>query len=108
MRMEVLRDKNPTKKLKLYELTEEEIGIEIEKTKNWSSNNQQIYFEISENGFAEFICNKEYLREVYTELLFPNQNIQSLDTELQKFINLKILNLNNNQILKLENLPTSL
>ena len=38
--MEVLRDKNPTKKLKLYELTEEEIGIEIEKTKNWSSNNQ--------------------------------------------------------------------
>lgn len=39
MRMEVLKEKAPNKKLKLYELTEEEIGINIEQVKKWSSNN---------------------------------------------------------------------
>ncbi|KAM3128295.1 hypothetical protein pb186bvf_019592 [Paramecium bursaria] len=108
MRMEILQESKPKKILKLYELTEDEIGINLQQVNQWSSDNQEIYSQIQENGFADFICNKEYLQETYTNLLFDSEGVDTMDSGLVFFKNLKLLRLNNNQIRCVQNLPKSL
>lgn len=71
----------------------------------WSVDNRELYRQLLENGFAEFLCNREFLCELYTTLCLTEQSIIKLDADLSKFVNLKFLKLNNNQIGVLENVP---
>jgi hypothetical protein len=66
MRMEVLQEKKPTKPLKLYELHEEDMNIDLKEVQKWSEDNTNLYYSIKENGFADFICNKENIIGTYT------------------------------------------
>jgi Leucine-rich repeat (LRR) protein len=61
-----------------------------------------------ENGFADFICNKENIIETYTELISDKEKIAQLDAILTKFKNLTLLRLNKNRICIIENLPQNL
>jgi hypothetical protein len=54
--------------------------------------------EILENGYADFICNKDHIREVFKELKFNKMHINNIDKELLTFPNLEILELNENLI----------
>jgi hypothetical protein len=58
-----------------------------------------------ENGFADFVCNREFLGEHYTSLYFIGLSISKMDEDSLLFVNLKFLKLNNNNITVLENVP---
>lgn len=60
--MDIILEKKPLKKLKLYEIDPEDLYINLEEVAQWSQDNRILYNEIRENGYADFICNKEYIR----------------------------------------------
>ena len=66
LRMEILVERKPKKPLKLYEINEEDLNIDLPKVTQWSEDNNRIYFLLRENGFADFICNKESMISSYT------------------------------------------
>ena len=82
--------------------------INLEEVQEWSQNNLNLYKEIKENGFADFICNKPHIRENYKELFFENSEIEEIDPETTEFTNLETLHLNFNRIKRIDNLPKSL
>ena len=57
---------------------------------------------------AEFICNWPYLYEFYENLCFTELQINKIDQNSLRFTQLKELNLSQNSIARLENLPPSL
>lgn len=71
----------------------------------WSIDNKEIYRLLLENGYAEYVCNKEFLYEHYTTLYFLNQGISVIDDDSLRFINLQYLKLNGNNVAVLENIP---
>lgn len=79
MRMDVLVEKAPKQKLKLYEIAEEDLNIDLNAVRGWSEDNHNIYFALKENGFADFICNKESLVQNYTQLMFDKERITQMD-----------------------------
>lgn len=56
---------------------------------------------------AEFICNREFLNEFYTHLQFMYSGITQIDADSLKLTNLKVLNLFNNKIATIDNIPAS-
>ncbi|CAD8184823.1 unnamed protein product [Paramecium pentaurelia] len=108
MRMEILLEKKPLKQFKLYELTEDEMNINLDQVTQWSPDNEKIYKNISENGFADFICNKEYMIETYTNIVFDSEDITLMDNQLLQFKNLQLLRLNHNKIEIVQHLPQQL
>lgn len=61
-----------------------------------------------ENGYADFICNRDHIREVFKTLNFISLQINSIDDELMNFPSLQVLNLNKNIIQTIENIPKCL
>lgn len=108
MRMETLREKKPKKQLKLYEIAEEDLTIDLPVVREWSEDNSKLYFQLKENGFADFICNRESLIEHYTQLIFDHEKITNMDPLLLRFKNLTLLRLNQNCITFVENVPPNL
>ena len=53
-----------------------------------SPDNEKICKNISENGFADFICNKEYMIEAYTNIVFDSEDVTLMDNQLLQFKNL--------------------
>lgn len=51
-----------------------------------------------ENGFADFLCNKEFLREFYKEIKFVDMDIVKMDLDLTTLSNLEVLKLSKNFI----------
>jgi hypothetical protein len=41
----------------LYPIEEEDMTINLNKVVRWSVDNERLYREIQENGYADFICN---------------------------------------------------
>jgi hypothetical protein len=70
MRLDIIYEKKPTKILKLYEIDPEDLNIQVDEVCLWSKDNFHLYELLLENGFADFICNKESIRENYKELVF--------------------------------------
>ena len=54
------------------------------------------------------VCNEDFLMQFFKSYRAPNCLISRLDVQLRKFENLQILNLSNNHISKIENLPHNL
>lgn len=54
------------------------------------------------------ICQEEYLLKFFKSFFAQRNNIGLMDSSLQKFQNLEVLNLSNNRISKVENLPPRL
>ncbi|EGR28501.1 leucine rich repeat protein [Ichthyophthirius multifiliis] len=108
LRIFTLLEKRPKRELPLYELRPDDLNIDLQKVKQWSEQTEQIYNQLLENGYADFICNKEYLREVFLDLKFNRQYINCMDKELLNLKNLKILELNQNLITTIENIPPQL
>ena len=50
--------------------------------------NHKKYDELRINGFADFICNKEHVRENYIELNLDKKYVNQLDADLLNFISL--------------------
>lgn len=73
-----------------------------------SVNNELLYEHIKINGYSRAICNKPFIASLYENVDFQKENITEIDSEAKKFEKMKFLNLNNNYIEKLENLPTNL
>lgn len=61
--------------MKLYELDPEDLNINLEEVNEWSKDNQTIYEELKINGYADFISNREYIRENYSELILDRRFI---------------------------------
>ncbi|KRX00625.1 hypothetical protein PPERSA_00852 [Pseudocohnilembus persalinus] len=108
LRMEILQENKPRQILKLYEISPEDININLQEVKKWSIQNEILYNQLLENGFADFICNKQNLKEIYEELVFNDENITEMDQELKKLVNLQILRLTKNFIKRVENIPQKL
>ncbi|CAD8066959.1 unnamed protein product [Paramecium primaurelia] len=74
MRMEIFLEKKPLKQFKLYELTENELNINLDQVTQWQLIGENVCLQIikrfikniSQNGFADFICNKEYMIEIFS------------------------------------------
>lgn len=64
----------------------------------WSIDNQELYKMLLDNGFTDFICNREALYEHYENLCLIDQNIEKIDNDSINFVNLKFLKLNENKI----------
>lgn len=108
LRIYVIREKRGKETLKLYPLDEEEVGVDRVKIKEWSTDAGRLIDEIQEFGYADFICNKEHIREVFKQLRFERASVNSIDAEMQFFPLLEVLSLNENLIRVVENLPASL
>lgn len=70
LRFFVIQEKRPKKILKLYELGEEDVCVDLTKIRGWSPDAELLVNEVMENGYADFICNKEHIREVFKHLIF--------------------------------------
>ncbi|KAL4481503.1 hypothetical protein ABPG74_007592 [Tetrahymena malaccensis] len=108
LRIYVIQEKRPKKILKLYELGEEDVCVDRKKIRQWSEQAEILINEIMENGYADFICNRDHILEVFKNINFINLQINEMDEELLKFPNIEILNLNKNIIKTVENIPKSL
>ena len=54
------------------------------------------------------ICSREYLFKFFLTFYAQRNAIEKLDTELASFTNLQILNLSNNNICRVQNIPCNL
>ena len=50
----------------------------------------------------------EHLYTFYKNIIFQNKRLTTMDLELTKFVNLKTLKLNNNNILTIANMPPNI
>lgn len=75
MRIEFLQDKKPKSRLKLSSKEPEDLNIDVDMVTAWSIDNQDLYKMLLDNGFADFICNREALYEHYQNLCLVDQDI---------------------------------
>jgi Leucine-rich repeat (LRR) protein len=76
---------------------------------SWSHDNKKIERAIMEKGYDKnTTMNVYYIKEQYTELDFTGYGITDIDKDIMNFPNLKVLELSQNKISKLTNLPLTL
>jgi len=76
---------------------------------SWSHDNKKVERAIMEKGYDKnTTMNVYYIKEQYTELDFTGYGITDIDKDIMNFPNLKVLELSQNKISKLTNLPLTL
>ena len=74
----------------------------------WSDEDYELYVTLLRLGLLPDICNYVYLQNYFQTLFFVKQGLDNIDTTMLQFYNLKILDLSNNKITVLENVPPHL
>ena len=75
----------------------------------WSSDNKKIERAIMERGYDKnTTMNRYYIKDQYTELDLTAMAVTEIDTDILTFPYLKALDLSQNQIQVLKNLPATL
>ncbi len=74
----------------------------------WSDEGYELYVTLLRLGLLPDICNYVYLQNYFQTLYFVKQGLTMIDTTMQQFFNLKILDLSHNKIRVVENIPPHL
>ncbi len=91
------------------ELNFEKYDLDMDNALSWSPDNRKIERAIMDQGYDKnTTMNIHYIKEQYSELDFTSMGIIEIDKDMLTFPNLKILELSQNNIHTLTNLPMNL
>lgn len=91
------------------ELNSEKYEFDVDNAVQWSKDNYKMELLFMEVGYDKnTTMNRGYIRERYTELDFTSTGVTSIDKELLLFPNLKVLELSQNSIKQIKNIPQQL
>lgn len=91
------------------ELNTEKYDLDMDNALTWSTDNRKIENKIMEVGYdRNTTMNIHFIKEQYTNLDFTSTGVCEIDRDLLTFPNLKSLELSQNGISRLTNLPLTL
>lgn len=91
------------------ELNPEKYDLDMDSALSWSPDNKKIERAIMELGYDKnTTMNVYYIKDQYTELDLTGYGITEIDKEILAFPNIKVLELSQNKINRLTNLPLTL
>ena len=91
------------------ELNHEKYDLDMDNALTWSTDNRKIELKIRELGYdRNTTMNIHFIKQQYTNLDFTSTGVSEIDKDLITFPNLKSLELSQNGIARLTNLPPTL
>lgn len=91
------------------ELNSEKYEFDVDNAVQWSKDNLKMELLFMEVGYDKnTTMNRGYIRERYTELDFTSTGVTAIDKEILEFSNLKVLELAQNSIKQIKNIPAQL
>ena len=91
------------------ELNSEKYEFDVDNAVQWSKDNLKMELLFMEVGYDKnTTMNRGFIRERYTELDLTSTGVTAMDRELRDFPNLRVLELAQNSIQQIKNIPGQL